>query len=165
MDDPVTDVSLTEIAGLIAERKVSSVEVTTACVERIQAYAGRLGCVAGFDAEASLAKTLPIADTALASSEWFAGDSFSFGDIVLGTADQFLRADSTIARVEGVRSGSAIAFASNSPGGVVNFISKTGEEEGGSEGAGRRLGGHGQLQDRRWRRASAAPPVVPRWVA
>lgn len=55
MDDPVTDVSLTEIAGLIAERKVSSVEVTTACVERIQAYAGRLGCVAGFDAEASLA--------------------------------------------------------------------------------------------------------------
>lgn len=57
-----------------------------------------------------------------------------FGDIVLGTADQFLRADSTIARVEGVRSGSAIAFASNSPGGVVNFISKTGEEEGGSIG-------------------------------
>ncbi len=57
-----------------------------------------------------------------------------FGDIVLGTADQFLRSDTTIARVEGVRSGSAIAFASNSPGGVVNFISKTGEEEGGSVG-------------------------------
>ncbi len=36
------------------------------------------------DAEASLAKTLPIADSALASSQWFAGDSFSFGDIVLG---------------------------------------------------------------------------------
>ena len=36
------------------------------------------------DAEASLAKSLPIADAALARSEWFAGDSFSFGDIVLG---------------------------------------------------------------------------------
>lgn len=36
------------------------------------------------DAEANLAKMLPIADRALASSPWFAGDSFSFGDIVLG---------------------------------------------------------------------------------
>jgi glutathione S-transferase len=35
-------------------------------------------------AEANLAKTLPIADNALASSEWFAGDRFSFGDIVMG---------------------------------------------------------------------------------
>ena len=36
------------------------------------------------DAEAGLSKVLPIADTALAASEWFAGNSFSFGDIVLG---------------------------------------------------------------------------------
>ncbi|MGE0009104.1 MAG: glutathione S-transferase family protein [Parvibaculaceae bacterium] len=36
------------------------------------------------EAEASLARTLPIADAALAASEWFAGDSFSYGDIVLG---------------------------------------------------------------------------------
>jgi glutathione S-transferase len=35
-------------------------------------------------AEANLAKTLPIADNALASSRWFAGDSFSYGDIVMG---------------------------------------------------------------------------------
>jgi glutathione S-transferase len=35
-------------------------------------------------AEANLAKMLPIADKALASSEWFAGKSFSYGDIVLG---------------------------------------------------------------------------------
>lgn len=60
-----------------------------------------------------------------------------FGDIVLGTADQFLRVDNSIARVEGVRGGSAIAFASNSPGGIVNFISKTGETEGGSLGISR----------------------------
>jgi glutathione S-transferase len=35
-------------------------------------------------AEAGLARMLPIADKALASSKWFAGDSFSYGDIVLG---------------------------------------------------------------------------------
>jgi glutathione S-transferase len=35
-------------------------------------------------AEAQLAKTLPIADEALASSRWFAGDNFSYGDIVMG---------------------------------------------------------------------------------
>jgi len=36
------------------------------------------------DANAKLADVLPIADKALASSPWFAGDQFSFGDIVLG---------------------------------------------------------------------------------
>jgi len=36
------------------------------------------------DSEANLAKMLPIADKALSSSRWFAGDSFTFGDIVLG---------------------------------------------------------------------------------
>jgi glutathione S-transferase len=35
-------------------------------------------------AEANLAKVLPIADHALASSQWFAGDSFSYGDVVMG---------------------------------------------------------------------------------
>lgn len=57
-----------------------------------------------------------------------------FGDITFGNADIFLRADYNIARVEAVRGGSASTFASNSPGGVVNFISKTGEVEGGSFG-------------------------------
>lgn len=55
-----------------------------------------------------------------------------FGDIAFGNADIFLRADSTIARIEAIRGGSASTFASNSPGGVINFISKTGEVEGGS---------------------------------
>lgn len=35
-------------------------------------------------AEANLTKTLPIADRALGSSRWFAGDDFSYGDIVMG---------------------------------------------------------------------------------
>lgn len=36
------------------------------------------------DGEATLARMLPIANNALASSKWFAGDSFSFADIPLG---------------------------------------------------------------------------------
>lgn len=55
-----------------------------------------------------------------------------FGDIVFGNADNFLRADRNVARVEAVRGGSASTFASNAPGGVINFISKTGRNEGGA---------------------------------
>lgn len=55
-----------------------------------------------------------------------------FGDIAFGNADIFLRADSNVARVEAIRGGSASTLASNSPGGVINFISKTGDKEGGS---------------------------------
>ena len=55
-----------------------------------------------------------------------------FGDIVFGNADNFVRPDRNVARVEAVRGGAASTFASNSPGGVINFISKTGQREGGS---------------------------------
>lgn len=55
-----------------------------------------------------------------------------FGDIAFGTADIFLRTDASIARVEAIRGGSASTTSSNSPGGIVNFISNTGEFEGGS---------------------------------
>ncbi|GAB2190626.1 TonB-dependent receptor [Sessilibacter sp. MAH2] len=57
-----------------------------------------------------------------------------FGDINFGNADNFLRFDQSVARIESVRGGSASTFASNSPGGVINLISKTGDEEGGSFG-------------------------------
>lgn len=55
-----------------------------------------------------------------------------FGDITFGNADIFLRADFNVRTVESVRGGSASTFASNSPGGVINFLSKTGESEGGA---------------------------------
>ena len=55
-----------------------------------------------------------------------------FGDIAFGNADIFLRADSTVSRIEAVRGGSASTFASNAPGGVINTISKTGSVDGGS---------------------------------
>jgi len=57
-----------------------------------------------------------------------------FGDIAFGNADILLRADYSIRRVEAVRGGSASTFVSNSPGGVINFISNTGEDAGGSLG-------------------------------
>jgi len=55
-----------------------------------------------------------------------------FGDIAFATADTFLRADLNLAAVEAIRGGSASTFASNSPGGIVNFISKTGDTDGGA---------------------------------
>ncbi|AWB69249.1 TonB-dependent receptor (plasmid) [Saccharobesus litoralis] len=58
-----------------------------------------------------------------------------FGDIAFGNADIFLRADSTIESIQAVRGGSASTTASNAPGGIINFLSKTGESESGSVGA------------------------------
>lgn len=55
-----------------------------------------------------------------------------FGDIIFGNADIFTRIDSSIGRVESIRGGSASTFTSNSPGGIVNFITKDGSREGGS---------------------------------
>lgn len=55
-----------------------------------------------------------------------------YGDIAFGNADIFLRSDFNVQRVEAVRGGSASTFASNSPGGVINLISKTGDKDGGA---------------------------------
>ncbi len=58
-----------------------------------------------------------------------------FGDMNFANADNFLRYDWSVARIESVRGGSASTFASNSPGGIINLISDTGEKEGGAVGA------------------------------
>ncbi|WP_066703261.1 TonB-dependent receptor domain-containing protein [Sphingobium amiense] len=58
--------------------------------------------------------------------------ALEYGDITFGNADIFLRSDFNVQRVEAIRGGSASTFASNSPGGVINLISKTGETEGGA---------------------------------
>ncbi|WP_421854506.1 TonB-dependent siderophore receptor [Novosphingobium sp.] len=55
-----------------------------------------------------------------------------FGDLFGSSADMFVRADLTLSQVQAIRGGSASTFASNSPGGVVNLISKTGETAGGT---------------------------------
>lgn len=57
-----------------------------------------------------------------------------FGDIAFATPDTFLRPDFNIDHVEVVRGGSSSVFASNAPGAVFNFITKTGQEKGGDIG-------------------------------
>lgn len=54
-----------------------------------------------------------------------------FGDIDFAPADGFFKADATLKRVESVRGGSASTLTTNGPGGIINFIHKTGEVEGG----------------------------------
>lgn len=57
--------------------------------------------------------------------------TLEFGDIAFATGDTFLRADLNLAAVQAIRGGSASTFASNSPGGIVNLIDKTGTTDGG----------------------------------
>lgn len=57
-----------------------------------------------------------------------------YGDINFGNTDNWLRTDWSIDRIESIRGGSASTFASNSPGGIINMISKTGGEDAGSIG-------------------------------
>jgi outer membrane receptor protein involved in Fe transport len=52
-----------------------------------------------------------------------------YGDIAFATPDTFMRIDYNVDHVEVVRGGSASTFASNAPGGVFNFISKTGGDQ------------------------------------
>jgi len=54
-----------------------------------------------------------------------------FGDITFFGTESFLRADLTLDQVQSIRGGSASTFSSNSPGGVINLISRTGDQEGG----------------------------------
>lgn len=55
-----------------------------------------------------------------------------FGDFFNVASDLFIRADFNLSAVEAIRGGSASTFASNSPGGVINLISKTGDVSGGA---------------------------------
>ena len=57
-----------------------------------------------------------------------------YGDINFGNTDNWLRTDWSIDRIESIRGGSASTFASNSPGGIINMISKTGGDDAGSIG-------------------------------
>ncbi len=57
-----------------------------------------------------------------------------FGDIQFGNNDYWLRFDNSVDRVEAVRGGSSSTFASQAPGAVINYVSKTGDKEGGAVG-------------------------------
>ena len=51
---------------------------------------------------------------------------FEDGALQFANADNFFRVDNTVSRVEALRGGSGSIYANNSPGGLVNFISKEG---------------------------------------
>jgi outer membrane receptor protein involved in Fe transport len=57
-----------------------------------------------------------------------------FGDIMFGNNDYWVRFDNNVDRVEAVRGGSASTFSSQAPGAVINYVSKTGEHDGGQIG-------------------------------
>ncbi|WP_103069930.1 TonB-dependent receptor [Aquimarina sediminis] len=54
---------------------------------------------------------------------------FEDGALQFGNADNWYRLDETVKRMEAIRGGSASVFATNAPGGIINFISKTGQNE------------------------------------
>ncbi len=55
-----------------------------------------------------------------------------FGDMAFATPDSWIRADVNLDHLEVVRGGSASTLATGAPGGIINFISKTGQTQGGS---------------------------------
>jgi outer membrane receptor protein involved in Fe transport len=55
-----------------------------------------------------------------------------FGDIAFATPDTWIRADGGLDRLEVLRGGAASTLATGAPGGIINYITKTGREEGGS---------------------------------
>jgi outer membrane receptor protein involved in Fe transport len=62
------------------------------------------------------------------------------GDFNFITPDSYVKIDGTLDHLEVVRGGSASTLATNAPGGIINFITKTGEEKGGRIAISRGLG-------------------------
>ncbi len=58
--------------------------------------------------------------------------ALTIGDFAFATADSFVRFDYSVQSVQSIRGGSASTQASNSPGGIINFLSNTGKQKGGS---------------------------------
>jgi iron complex outermembrane receptor protein len=54
---------------------------------------------------------------------------FEDGALQFANADNFFRVDNTTGRLEALRGGSGSIFATNSPGGLINFISKEGSND------------------------------------
>jgi outer membrane receptor protein involved in Fe transport len=54
-----------------------------------------------------------------------------FGDIQFGNNDYWTRYDASVERLESVRGGGATTFTSQAPGAVINYISNTGQKQGG----------------------------------
>jgi outer membrane receptor protein involved in Fe transport len=62
-----------------------------------------------------------------------------FGDMNFSNNDYWTRFDNNVDHIQTLRGGSSSVFASHAPGAVINYISKTGKEKGGSIGLSRGL--------------------------
>ena len=142
----VDEIVVTGVAGRISTQR-SSVSVTTLSAEAVEELAPRstaeiFRSIPGIRSESSggegnaniAVRGIPIS-TGGAKFLQIQEDGLpvmEFGDIAFGNADIFTRYDATISRVQAVRGGSASTFASNSPGGIINLITQTGEFAGGT---------------------------------
>jgi iron complex outermembrane receptor protein len=64
---------------------------------------------------------------------------FEDGALQFANADNWMRVDETVSRMEALRGGSGSVFATNAPGGIINFISKNGTNK--FSGVGKLTGG------------------------
>lgn len=62
-----------------------------------------------------------------------------FGDMNFSNNDYWIRFDNNVDSIQTLRGGSSSVFASHAPGAVINYISKTGKQKGGSVGLTRGL--------------------------
>ena len=62
-----------------------------------------------------------------------------FGDMNFGNNDYWIRFDNNVDSIQTLRGGSSSTFASQAPGAVINYLSKTGKQKGGSVGLTRGL--------------------------
>lgn len=115
-DEDLAQLSVSSIAGIM--QNIPGVRSETSDIDGFSAITIR-----GLPLAAEGSKFLQLQEDGLPVLE--------FGDIQFAGIDQFLRADLTLSQVQAIRGGSASTFASNSPGGLINFISRTGETEGG----------------------------------
>ncbi|QDH36242.1 TonB-dependent receptor [Porphyrobacter sp. YT40] len=115
-DHDLSQLSVSSIAGIM--QNIPGIRSETSDIDGFSAITIR-----GLPLSADGSKFLQLQEDGLPVLE--------FGDIHFAGIDQFLRADLTLAQVQAIRGGSASTFASNSPGGLINFISRTGQHAGG----------------------------------
>ena len=116
-DHDLAELSVSSIAGIM--QNIPGIRSETSDIDGFSAITIR-----GLPLAAEGSKFLQLQEDGLPVLE--------FGDIQFAGIDQFLRADLTLGQVQAIRGGSASTFASNSPGGLINFISRTGETAGGT---------------------------------
>ena len=124
----VTDVTASQITQFTPRSEADVLNLIPGI--RVEATAGSGGnsniTVRGLPLASGGAKYVQLQENGLPDVE--------FGDIAFGNNDFWLRYDYTVDRVQAVRGGTASTSASQAPGAVINYVSRTGETAGGKIG-------------------------------